>query len=156
MLSEKVDLGWAGRGVAREASTRLGFVFQRQHYEWWESDDDGAEAGEVKLVKSPVDLPLAKYLDGNGMRNSGHVEELKERFGDNLLQVDMPSFLQCYKEQLLTPLVIFQVFACISLSLYIYIYICVYTYNTDYIYIYIYIYIYTYIHTHIYICIMYI
>mmetsp|Transcript_91496 Transcript_91496/g.261977 ORF Transcript_91496/g.261977 Transcript_91496/m.261977 type:complete len:1471 (+) Transcript_91496:72-4484(+) len=91
-----------------DASVRLGFSFQRQRYEYHEPEGD-EEVGEVQLVKCPVDNPVASYLKGTGLR-ADQLDELKEQFGDNQLQVEMPSFLQCYKEQLLTPLVIFQVF----------------------------------------------
>mmetsp|Transcript_7558 Transcript_7558/g.19198 ORF Transcript_7558/g.19198 Transcript_7558/m.19198 type:complete len:1480 (-) Transcript_7558:51-4490(-) len=93
-----------------EASTRLVFTFQRQRYEYWEPESEEPEdMGEVRLVRCPVDDLISTYLEGTGLR-SDQVDDLKEHFGDNLLEVEMPSFLQCYKEQLLTPLVIFQVF----------------------------------------------
>jgi len=53
---------------------------------------------------------LSKYTEAEGLVGSELPEELKERFGDNHLEVALPSFIQCYKEQLLSPLVIFQIF----------------------------------------------
>ena len=47
--------------------------------------------------------------DSVGLR-CGQVIELRECVGDNQLQGEMPTFLQWYGEQLLTPLVVFQVF----------------------------------------------
>uniref|UniRef100_A0A7S0AQA0 Cation-transporting ATPase n=1 Tax=Pyrodinium bahamense TaxID=73915 RepID=A0A7S0AQA0_9DINO len=93
-----------------ESSVRLGFIFQRQRYEYWEPSGERDEAGEVQLVNCPVDNALASYLEATGLRDEEQIDELKEHFGENLLEVETPSFLECYKEQLLTPLVIFQVF----------------------------------------------
>eukprot|EP00440_Ansanella_granifera_P044786 gb/GFBE01048540.1/.p1 GENE.gb/GFBE01048540.1/~~gb/GFBE01048540.1/.p1 ORF type:complete len:1465 (+),score=367.68 gb/GFBE01048540.1/:1-4395(+) len=100
--------------VHSESTLRLGFVFQRQRYEYWEPGEGGVsadeEVGEVQLTRCPVDEPLAKYVKASGLKSSDEAEELKERFGENLLEVELPTFIQCYKEQLLSPLVIFQVF----------------------------------------------
>ncbi|CAE7817995.1 SPF1, partial [Symbiodinium sp. CCMP2456] len=96
-----------------ETTLRLTFIFQRQHYECLEPGDNGTdpddEVGEVQLTPCPVSEPLSKYLQATGVGNDD-AEHLKSRFGDNLLEVELPSFFQCYKEQLLSPLVIFQVF----------------------------------------------
>lgn len=91
-----------------DSSLNLGFLFQRQRYEYFDPEGD-EEAGDVRLVKCPDDLPVPFYRDSLGLR-CDQVDELRDRFGDNMLQVEMPTFMQCYKEQLLTPLVIFQVF----------------------------------------------
>lgn len=100
--------------VNSESTLRLGFVFQRQHYEYFEPGEGGIdedeEIGEVRLTPCPIDLPLRKYTEATGIKTEEDAEELKERFGDNMLEVELPTFLQCYKEQLLSPLVIFQVF----------------------------------------------
>lgn len=93
-----------------ESSLRLGFTFQRQRYEYCPSDDEDS-VGEVRLTPCPVEEPHNFYLASTGLSNNEHqLDELRERYGDNLLEVEMPSFIQCYKEQLLTPLVIFQIF----------------------------------------------
>ncbi|CAE8725304.1 unnamed protein product [Polarella glacialis] len=110
--------------VNSESSLRLGFAFQRQRYEYWgpgegvsaecagtgSADVDDEEEGEVRLTLCPINLPLSKYTEAEGLVGSELPEELKERFGDNHLEVALPSFIQCYKEQLLSPLVIFQIF----------------------------------------------
>lgn len=109
----------AHRGIAEmvpisysESSLKLGFTFQRQRYEYWEPKDldDDNDPGEVRLVECPVDKPLKVYFDALGIRSEEEVDKMKEYFGDNRLNVQTPTFLECYKEQLLTPLVIFQVF----------------------------------------------
>ncbi|CAJ1410917.1 unnamed protein product [Effrenium voratum] len=96
-----------------ETTLRLTFIFQRQHYEYLEPGEGGTDVdedvGEVRLTPCPVDQPLRKYFEGTGL-SGDDVEHLKSRFGDNLLEVQLPSFMQCYKEQLLSPLVMFQVF----------------------------------------------
>lgn len=100
--------------VHSESTLRLGFVFQRQRFEYWEPGDGGvdasAEVGEVRISRCPVDEPLSTYLEAVGLRNQDDAEELKERYGDNQLEVELPTFLQLYKEQMMSPLVMFQVF----------------------------------------------
>ncbi|CAE7362565.1 SPF1 [Symbiodinium natans] len=96
-----------------ETTLRLTFIFQRQHYECLDPGEGGTdpdeEVGEVRLTPCPVNEPLAQYLEATGLGNDD-AEHLKTRFGDNLLEVELPTFFQCYKEQLLSPLVIFQIF----------------------------------------------
>lgn len=95
-----------------DTTCRLGFIFQRQHYEYLEPGDGtdaDEEVGEVQLLQCPVSEPLGKYLEAKGL-SSDDAEHLKEKFGENLLEVELPTFMQCYKEQLLSPLVIFQIF----------------------------------------------
>eukprot|EP00930_Biecheleria_cincta_P038547 TRINITY_DN26478_c0_g1_i1.p1 TRINITY_DN26478_c0_g1~~TRINITY_DN26478_c0_g1_i1.p1 ORF type:complete len:1488 (+),score=365.22 TRINITY_DN26478_c0_g1_i1:27-4466(+) len=100
--------------VHSESTLRLGFVFQRMRFEYWEPGDGGVDAseevGEVRVSRCPVDEPLSTYLEAAGLRNQDEAEELKERYGDNQLEVELPTFLQLYKEQMMSPLVIFQVF----------------------------------------------
>jgi len=111
-------------GWRAELSGRLCVEFQKQRYEFWgpedEPDDydpdvkplDGGEIegpGELRLVECPIDKPLSEYLAARGL-GEVEVEDLRAQFGHNNMDIPAPSFWACYKEQLVSPLVIFQIF----------------------------------------------
>ena len=54
-------------------------------------------------------MPVGHYVSNAGIR-SGGVELKQEQFGKNLLSVKPPNFVDLYKEQLLSPLAMFQFF----------------------------------------------
>ncbi|GAB5364809.1 hypothetical protein AAMO2058_001002200 [Amorphochlora amoebiformis] len=88
---------------------RLAFVFQRLRYEL---DDDGA----VSLLKCPTDLPLKEYSKWRGLTDR-EVKLRGEHYGMNQLSVPPPKFLDLYKEQLVSPIVVFQVFCAVLWAL---------------------------------------
>ena len=111
--------------VRSKRTQRLCFEFQRQTYEYLAPEEllaDGAAAGElrggaaaaarggVRLIRCPVDRPLPEYLGAAGIADAEEEAALLEHFGPNQLSIPTPTFLKCYKQQLLTPLVIFQLF----------------------------------------------
>ena len=87
-------------------------VFQRQRFEYvtTEVGGDGKVRGEVREVQTPVAEPLASYLQPTRGMSAGGVAASTSRFGDNSLRVPLPTFLKCYKEQLMSPVCVFQVF----------------------------------------------
>jgi cation-transporting ATPase 13A1 len=104
---------------------RLGFEFQRQRYEYVSPQDAERERtqdvditglgegnGYIRHMKCPVDLPLATYHQSKGL-TSEEVVAATERFGENTLTVPTPKFLDLYKQQLVSPLVVFQFFTAI-------------------------------------------
>jgi len=88
---------------------KLAFVFQRLRYEL---DDDGT----VSPLKCPVDLSLSEYATWGGLSDR-EVKLRKEHYGLNQLSVPPPKFLDLYKEQLVSPIVVFQVFCAILWAL---------------------------------------
>jgi len=112
--------------VKLERSARTGRLvceFQRQQYEILPAEEaraadtdgelvaDGAEATQaLRLVRSAVDKKVGFYTGATGLASAEEVAERTEGFGPNLLSVRLPSFLELYVEQLLSPLAIFQVF----------------------------------------------
>ena len=87
-------------------------VFQRQRFEYvtTEVGGGGKVRGEVREVATPVAEPLASYLQPTRGMSAGGVAASTSRFGDNSLRVPLPTFLRCYKEQLMSPVCVFQVF----------------------------------------------
>jgi len=101
---------------------RLCFVFQRQRYEYIPPQDADAERDEgddvtglgkgngyIRLMKCPVKLPVAKYHASHGLDDTA-VTAGKEVYGQNTLMVATPSFVELYKQQMVSPLVVFQFF----------------------------------------------
>ena len=67
-------------------------------------------AWAVELISCPTDLPHAEYTKSKGLIAPTMVAAAKERYGTNVLSVQTPKFIDLYFEQLLSPLVIFQLF----------------------------------------------
>ena len=82
----------------------------------------GADHGGVQLVQCPTDLPLRHYslpqsaggagAGGGGYRglSAAAAEERAAKFGPNTLSIASPKFLDLYKEQLMSPIAMFQFF----------------------------------------------
>ena len=64
----------------------------------------------VAVIRSPVSLPIRSYLSSRGLRSADSVSSAFESYGFNILSVRTPRFIDLYVEQLLSPLVIFQIF----------------------------------------------
>ena len=92
--------------------TMLWCVFQRQRYEYVEIEWDEARGkgqGELREIETPKDLPLSHYVKSRGLSGE-EVHHSHERYGDNALQVNIPTFWNLYKEQLTGPVTVFQIF----------------------------------------------
>ena len=92
--------------------TMLWCVFQRQRYEYVEIEWDEARGkgqGELREIETPKDLPLSHYVKSRGL-SAEEVHHSHERYGDNALQVNIPTFWNLYKEQLTGPVTVFQIF----------------------------------------------
>ena len=70
----------------------------------------GSREWAVAVVSSPVSLPIRSYLSSRGLRSADSVSSAFESYGFNILSVRTPRFIDLYVEQLLSPLVIFQIF----------------------------------------------
>jgi cation-transporting ATPase 13A1 len=73
--------------------------------------------GAFVLVPCPVDKPLSSYACALGLRTTkgrgnspSQVEQLLALWGSNVLDVPIPSFFTMLRAQMLSPLVMFQVF----------------------------------------------
>ena len=66
--------------------------------------------GAVRLMRCPVGLPASHYAASAGLVKNEDVSLRAEQFGPNVLSVKTPRFVDLYIEQLLSPLVIFQMF----------------------------------------------
>jgi cation-transporting ATPase 13A1 len=111
--------------VGRSAKTgRLVCEFQRQRYEYFARGDEPPSEGEqeaappvadgcdgaVRLIRSPCALRVGSYTSSRGLASADEVALRAEQFGPNVLSVKTPRFVDLYIEQLLSPLVVFQIF----------------------------------------------
>jgi len=92
-----------------QGQQKLAFLFQRLRYEF---DDEGT----VSLLKCPVDHALRYYAEWEGL-SERDVKLRNEHYGLNVLSVPPPKFLDLYKEQLVSPIVVFQVFCAVLWAL---------------------------------------
>jgi hypothetical protein len=115
--------------VSRSAKTgRLVCEFQRQRYEYFARGDEPSAEGEqdaappvadgcdgaVRLIRSPCALRVGAYASSRGLATVDEVALRGEQFGPNVLSVKTPRFVDLYVEQLLSPLVVFQIFCSVS------------------------------------------
>ena len=64
----------------------------------------------VRLTRCPIDRPHSHYSASKGHTDDAALEAAVEKYGVNVLSVATPRFIDLYVEQLLSPLVIFQLF----------------------------------------------
>lgn len=93
--------------------------FQRQKYEYFQTGDPEIEnvadelseegTGALLLITAPVDRPVGEYLSSSGL-DSSSIAPLTEQFGKNSLSIRQPNFIDLYKQQLVSPLAMFQFF----------------------------------------------
>ena len=97
----------------------LGFEFQRQLYECVNAADDSTDSdkivgtpgnGAVRVIEPPAALPIPDYLEAVGFETTRCVERAEALYGKNTLTIASPKFFDLYKEQLVSPLVVFQLF----------------------------------------------
>jgi hypothetical protein len=102
--------------VTRSVTTsHLKLEFQRQSFLYTGPEDlppttqDDFPAGLFSLATCPVDNPLSSYAGAKGLTNEADIERTLEHWGANHISVEPPSFLRLLREQLLSPLAMFQV-----------------------------------------------
>jgi cation-transporting ATPase 13A1 len=80
------------------------FIFQKRRFQY------STVHQRFEKLKYPAEEPLEFYTSNKGLDS---VEEMLNRlriYGENRLEIPVPSFLELYKEQLLAPFFVFQVF----------------------------------------------
>lgn len=101
--------------VVKKCQNYLQIDFQRQTYIYTPSSRLGDDSkdfpnGKFSLCECPVDLPLLEYISAKGLESDTIVNEKLEKWGRNHLTVHVPGFFELLKQQLLSPLAIFQIF----------------------------------------------
>ena len=86
-------------------------VFQRQRFEYVETESGATKRrGEVREVATPVSEALATYLRPTRGLTPDLIAAATARYGDNSMHVPLPTFWKAYKEQLMGPVTVFQIF----------------------------------------------
>jgi len=83
------------------------FLFQKRKISF------NSEANEFQKLDYPVHLRLEEYRDSKGHSNESYKEALR-KFGPNKFDIPRPNFMDLYKEQMLAPFFVFQLF-CVGL-----------------------------------------
>lgn len=110
--------------VVTDSRGALGAVFQRQRYDvvlagtfgsreiLAKAAGEGLENGCLSLVTCPVDRPVGHYVNTPGL-GPAQVASRLEMYGRNVLRIPTPQLLDLLKQQMVSPLAIFQVFCAI-------------------------------------------
>ena len=108
--------------VSKDENKRLTCEYQRQRYEVLPAAEAKAATGgdelvdvetsewAVMLIACPIDLPHSHYAGSKGLLTEEMSTMHTQKYGTNVLSVATPRFVDLYVEQLLSPLVIFQLF----------------------------------------------
>mmetsp|Transcript_4844 Transcript_4844/g.19377 ORF Transcript_4844/g.19377 Transcript_4844/m.19377 type:complete len:1638 (-) Transcript_4844:108-5021(-) len=93
--------------LQRKPGSALGtwFVYARRNYAW-----DSRSRAFVK-IRCKADYPLVNYTYATGLSSEAQMRAAREKYGANRCVLDMPTFGELYVQQLLSPIVVFQVFS---------------------------------------------
>lgn len=89
------------------------FMFQKHKYVA-EVVDDSNGKGEYVLfekLKAPTTEPVKFYVQSRGHKDEAEAAEQLELYGKNEFSIPQPNFFDMFKQQLLEPLTVFQVFS---------------------------------------------
>lgn len=100
-----------------EVTLNCHFKFQYQNFEFVEAGTEDpdllgdVESPGIRLIQCPTNQPWRNYRDSKGLATSGQVELAQDKYGSNIFDLPKPTFMQLYQKQLISPLVIFQLFS---------------------------------------------
>ncbi|XP_060069748.1 endoplasmic reticulum transmembrane helix translocase-like [Ylistrum balloti] len=87
----------------------LSFYFQKMHYVY-----DREEKKQFIQVKFPTDRTVGYYSEWRGYQEDSNVKEVEKIYGRNIMEMDIPQFMDLFKERATAPFFVFQVF-CVGL-----------------------------------------
>ncbi|MCL4132490.1 UNVERIFIED_CONTAM: hypothetical protein GTU68_030593, partial [Idotea baltica] len=98
------------KNVDKSGNTEsIWFTFQKAKYIW-----DGEERKTFVALEFPTDLFLRTYCECRGLREETDIEAAEKLFGKNSLQMDIPEFMDLFRDRATAPFFVFQVF-CVGL-----------------------------------------
>jgi len=75
------------------------------------------EDGEVVPLGYPTDLHIEDYIQDEGLQDQEDMDIQLDTFGPNKFELPKPTFIEVYKEQIMRPIVVFQVFCALLWAL---------------------------------------
>lgn len=101
--------------IQRSSTGQLFFLHQRQKYEVSTDVPEGAQrgaAGQCRPLLCPTALRLGEYASSSGLERKA-AEKALEEYGENSFAIPMPTWAALYKEQLASPIAVFQLLCCV-------------------------------------------
>lgn len=95
--------------ISKDTVESIWFTFQKTKYIW-----DSDEKKQFVGLKFPVDLQLRTYAEWRGYQEDTDLASAEQKYGKNDLQMDVPEFMELFKERATAPFFVFQVF-CVGL-----------------------------------------
>ncbi|XP_063612958.1 endoplasmic reticulum transmembrane helix translocase-like [Penaeus indicus] len=96
--------------ISKEATEKsIWFIFQKTKYIW-----DSEERKQFVGLKFPIDHQLRTYTEWRGYQEDTDLAAAEGRYGKNELQMDVPEFMDLFRERATAPFFVFQVF-CVGL-----------------------------------------
>ncbi|TDH65753.1 hypothetical protein CCR75_006141 [Bremia lactucae] len=86
------------------------FVFQKHKYVA-EDDDNNKSSIVFRKLKAPVTEKVSYYLKSDGLGSERTIQDYLELYGKNAFSIPQPNFIDMFKQQLLEPLTVFQIFS---------------------------------------------
>ncbi|CAI5733864.1 unnamed protein product [Hyaloperonospora brassicae] len=86
------------------------FLFQKHKYVA-EEEAGGKGAVLFRKVKAPTTEPVKFYLDSGGLNSEREAEMQLDLYGKNEFSIPQPNFVDMFKQQLIEPLTVFQIFS---------------------------------------------
>lgn len=85
------------------------FVFQKRKY--LAEEDASTGAVTFRKLRAPTSNPIRTYLTSTGLASDAAVSSQLALYGKNEFSIPQPNFVDMFKQQLLEPLSVFQVFS---------------------------------------------
>ncbi|XP_037794888.1 manganese-transporting ATPase 13A1-like [Penaeus monodon] len=96
--------------ISKDAPEKsIWFIFQKTKYIW-----DSEERKQFVGLKFPIDHQLRTYTEWRGYQEDTDLAAAEGRYGKNELQMDVPEFMDLFRERATAPFFVFQVF-CVGL-----------------------------------------
>ncbi|DAZ94193.1 TPA: hypothetical protein N0F65_000420 [Lagenidium giganteum] len=85
------------------------FIFQKHKY--IAEVDKTTSACTFRKLKAPVTSTVKHYISSTGFQSENEVQKQLDLYGKNVFNIPQPNFVDMFKQQLLEPLTVFQVFS---------------------------------------------
>ncbi|XP_050708710.1 endoplasmic reticulum transmembrane helix translocase-like isoform X6 [Eriocheir sinensis] len=100
----------------KEEEETIYFIFQKVKYIYRGSSNSSSSSSSSSFhpLQYPINCNFNFYLQSRGYQDQDQVDKQTRKYGPNLLQMDIPEFMELFKERATAPFFVFQVF-CVGL-----------------------------------------